>query len=126
MGSSVRVTEADVEEIMGDQSFSLDPYIDTAHRIVEDSLSGEGLSEATLTEIEKYYTAHIATLRNPVVKREVIDDAEIEYMRTSGMGLLSTSFGQIVNQLDTTGILRQNSKNPAYFWAPDILTEDLT
>jgi len=124
---SYRVTTEDVKNIMDEDivDFDLFPFIHTANIMITDMLSGTDLSDNMLIEIERYLTAHLACLRLPRIMEEEISDGSAKYMRkVMGGGLLSTDYGQIVTQLDTTGTLVNSLKPLAGVEAPDFMTED--
>ncbi len=122
----MRTTESEVGEIMGQQSFNLDPFIVTANQIIEAKGITNNLSDETLTEIEKYLAAHIATVRAPLMSRQSISDASEEYIRAGGdKGLSATDFGQVVLNLDVTGTFADSDKSGAEIQSYDVLTTDL-
>lgn len=107
-----RVTVNDVKDVI--ETDVVDPqiraFINTAHLMVEDLLTGEGLAENTLTEIERYLAAHLLTLRDPRPQQEKIgSEYSVTYQGKSGMGLQSTQYGQMALTLDTTGKLAEAS-----------------
>lgn len=99
-----RVTEAEVKVII-ETSLTLTPFIEAANTIINDRLLSSGLSEATLTKIELFLSAHLTTLRERQVSREKIGDAETTYEGRVEMGLNSSLYGQTAQLLDTTGTL---------------------
>lgn len=120
---SVRVTVDEVKEIMTNDPDNytisnavVEAMIRTANRAVDSIFSDDTTtSEAILTDIEKFYAAHllaISDLSNRVVE-EQIDDARVKYSVSSGKGLDSSGYGQIVKQLDTTGKMANLSKKSA-------------
>ncbi len=107
-----RVTVNDVKDIIETSMVDdqLRAFINTAHRMVVDLLTGEGLAENTLTEIERYLTAHLLTLRDPRPQREKIGlEYSVTYQGKSEMGLQATQYGQMALTLDTTGKLASAS-----------------
>jgi len=102
---AARVTDADVKAIF-DTAMDTTPFITTANLIVDEELVSFGLTEARLTEIEKYLAAHFACLKDPRIAKEKIGDAENTYQVVkAGNGLEGTSYGQQVQLLDSTGRL---------------------
>lgn len=103
-----RVTVNDIGDVI-DTSLAdnqIRAFINTAHRLVVDLLTGEGLAESTLTEIERYLAAHLLTLRDPRPQREKIgSEYSVTYQGKSEMGLQATQYGQMALTLDTTGKL---------------------
>lgn len=102
-----RVTDTDVKEIL-DTTVDTAPFITTAHLIVNEELFPQGLSEERLTEIEKYLAAHFACLKDPRLIQEKVGDATNTYegyQNRNRTGLSSTSYGEQVQFLDSTGRL---------------------
>lgn len=119
-----RVTDTEVKTIL-ETSIDTTPFITTANIIVTDRLSGEGLDADLLAQIELYLSAHLATFRDPRIKTEQIgaQQARAEYqMIAIGTGLDSTSYGQMVKMLDTTGIMATIGKKKVIFKALPIVT----
>jgi hypothetical protein len=96
-----------VKQILDNSALSdtiVDAYIVGANALVNDIL-GTGTS-TLLTEIEKWLTAHmISCTRERMAKREAAGGASIEYTGVYGENLSSTSYGQMVMTLDTTGAM---------------------
>jgi len=115
-----RVEPPEVEGLLGSVKYDLYPFVEAAHRIVEDNLAGT-LSEDTLTQIEKFLSAHLATVRTPLRSREEVESARFEYQRTT--------YGETVLRLDRTGTLasleKGNVAGSAGVYSPDILTKDV-
>jgi len=102
-----RVTAAEVLAIMDDVVLTdaqVAPYITGANAIVNEAL-GTGTSDI-LKEVERWMAAHmIAVTRERQAKKEGAGGASIEYAGEFGAGLRSTSYGQMVLALDTTGAM---------------------
>ena len=104
-----RVLPAEVKEII-DTELS-DPivvtFIDAANLTVTALLGSDTtLGAAQLKEIERWYTAHlIACTRARQVKSESVGDASVTYQGETGKGLDASMYGQMVKQLDTSGIM---------------------
>lgn len=86
----------------------VEPFLTAAQRLVADHLEGEGVADATLTEIERYLSAHFATLRDreAAPARESLDDYSVTYQGETGMHLEATHHGQTALLLDPTGKLQ--------------------
>ena len=121
-----RTTPAEIIALMGDDiDFDIQPFIHTSHVMVEEIIGDDSVSESILTEIEKYLTAHLVSIREPLILEESIDDSEAKYMRKiQGGGLHATDYGQMAMQLDTSGKLSESMKPAAGIYIPDILTKD--
>lgn len=102
-----RVTEADVRTII-DTSLGvgeIDPFITTANILVEGYLASTTLTEAVLTEIEKYLSAHCLSVKDQRVKAEKVDVLSTTYTGSFGEGLKNTQYGQMAILLDASGTL---------------------
>lgn len=94
----------------------LQPFIDTAHLIVDEELLNAGHSESRLKLIEMYLAAHLAVIsleRGGVVKK-TIGEAEETYQSSNQntTGLVTTRFGQQVITLDTSGRMAAITQHP--------------
>ena len=114
---AVRTTADNVNEVI--QTALTDTQIEAliahANRIVTARLGGEGLTTAVLTDIETWLTAHLIAIgkeRAPV--GEKIDDVWLTYLKYSTTEFLSsTSYGQYVLLLDTSGKMQVAQKQQA-------------
>lgn len=116
-----RTTSIEVKEIL-DTALTdavVESYINIANAIVTDELSGSTLmSAAQLEEIERWLTAHMITsTKERMGKSEKLGDASITYTGEFGMGLDSTTYGQMVKFLDKTGALAAMGKKKITFKA---------
>jgi len=114
-----RVTSDEVKEILkssaltGDQ---IDPFILGAHLYVNKVYADDtSMGETLLREIERWFTAHmIASSIERTTTDEKIGDAAVIYTGKFGEGLKSTPYGQMVLQLDVSGLMsRATGKQPA-------------
>lgn len=99
-----RTSASEVGDII-DTEKNIDSFITTANLIVNNNLEGEGLEDATLTEIEKWLTAHLINVADGVIKEEKLENVKESFSVKQGLGLDYTSYGQQVKLLDSTGIL---------------------
>jgi hypothetical protein len=114
-----RTTLLDVRALLAGQSIDVDDvdlfrYVTTASTLVDEELTGRGLSDALLKEIEKYLAAHfvaVADLPAGVDEQTIDRDQEVF---SELEGLKKTSFGQVAITLDVTGTLRQSGSQPAF------------
>ena len=112
---AVRVTDAEVKEII-ETTINTVPFIIAANLLVTNTLGSTGLSAATLTEIERWVSAHLVAIRVRQATKEKIADAEITFegnQTSMGKGLLATTYGQQAIMLDTTGALSSLGKKKA-------------
>lgn len=108
-----RVDSDEVKAII-DTSIAVDPFIATAHLLVDEELLSAGYSEARLTQIELYLAAHFACLKDPRLSKQKFGDGEDTFhMPKTGEGLSATSYGQQVAVLDSKSILSNLQKPKA-------------
>jgi len=104
-----RVEAADVRAILDDTALTgnqITVYITSANVFVTDALTGKGLSDDVLKEIERWMTAHMITVtRERMAKEEGAGGAYIKYAGEWGAGLASSSYGQMAINLDTSNTL---------------------
>lgn len=103
-----RIQATDLEDIFDTDltAIQLNAFIAGAHVIVNENLVGKGLSEALLTEIEKWLAAHLASIRDQRVQSEnIAGEYSVTYQGKTGLGLDATLYGQMVKQFDHTGTL---------------------
>ena len=111
-----RTTAADVIAIMEENDLTelqVTPFVDSANVMVNQVM---GTTETTdiLTEIEKWLAAHmIAIGKVRQTKTEKAGTAEVSYTGFWTLGLRSTSYGQMVVALDTTGAFADLDKKKA-------------
>lgn len=109
----MRTNATDVKAILGSTlaDATVESYITGANLTVTNLLTGKGLDDDTLEEIERWIAAHlIAVTRERTSKKEGAGGAFIEYTGEWGAGLSSTSYGQMSMMLDTTGTLKEFDK----------------
>jgi len=117
-----RIVNTEVANLIGeDPCVNFSSAINIAHTLVDEELSGSGLSEKRLKLIELLLAAHFAVLgieRGGIV-RETFGSASATYANPNNSltGFNSTRFGQQAVGLDTTGILDSltDVKKRAYF-----------
>ncbi len=107
-----RVTSSEVDNLIK-TNFDVDAFIATANLMVDETLVGQGLSDARLTQIELWLSAHftaVAEERGALTSSNK-GDSEEDYEIKVGEGLNMTRFGQQVLMLDTTGLLAEVGTN---------------
>lgn len=115
---AIRVTVDEVKAILpaGLADLPLAQFITTANLIVDEDLANKGLSAARLKEIEKYLSAHFATVTTGELKMRKVGDATDEFSKSSmQQGLKSTTFGQQAISLDTSKTLLGTDQLTASF-----------
>jgi len=119
---AVRTTATEVKGILDSCVLAdsvVDTYIATANRFINvvyaDSAS---LTDAQLEDIEMWLTAHmISVSRHRQTAAETIDDVTVKYTGYWSKQLESTSYGQMVLMLDTTGLMGNVGKRAAWIKA---------
>jgi hypothetical protein len=107
---AARVTQEEVLEIIDTSLTDLTVWINTANLFVGNTLSGAGLDETTLKEIERNLVAHFLSNRDMRVKAEKIDVISQTYAGQFGLGLNGTLYGQTAILLDSSGTLGAMAK----------------
>lgn len=113
---AVRTNESAVLVVMGrttNEGVNVDSYISTANLVINAAFARAGVveTEEILTEIEKWYTAHLLACSVwRQASEEKVGDATIKYVGEYGTGLDLTSYGQMVKQLDIKGVMQSVSK----------------
>lgn len=83
------------------------PFIETAHLLVDQYLGTVGYGEPLLTEMERWWAAHLVACAEPQVSAKQLGDTRLQYQTPQlGMGLEGTSYGQQVLLLDAQGLLQ--------------------
>lgn len=111
-----RTTIDTVKEILvtslGDSNITA--YINQANRIVTRVLGGEGLSSSLLTDIETWLTAHLITIsKERQANDKWVGDARVRYQGSFGEGLQTTTYGQMVLDMDTSGKMQESTMKRA-------------
>lgn len=111
-----RVTGDEVAHIIDvEDGADLVPFIDVANRYVTRVLGSE-LTEAVLTDIELYMSAHLVALSSEggAVTQERVGSSMIQFATSAfGKNLESTRYGQMAVILDTSGTLVSEGKKKA-------------
>jgi hypothetical protein len=98
-----------VEVSHGTKDADLQPFLDVAALIRSEDLAGSGLSSDRLNQIELYLAAHFYTTakeRGGLTSSKVGQSTDqFRQIKSDLQGLSSTSFGQAVLSLDTSGTL---------------------
>ncbi len=105
-----RVTSSEVKGLITTR-FDVDAFIATANLLVEESLVGQGLTDARLKTIELWLSAHfvaVAEERGALTGSDKGNSAET-YEIIVGTGLNMTRFGQQAISLDTSGVLAEDA-----------------
>ena len=102
------VTSAEVKAIYPTDA-DVAPFIEVADLLVQEELSGSGLSDARKKQVELYLAAHFAavTIEKGGIIRKKIGDSEEYYAtyKNDLVGLSSTTYGQQAITLDSSGTL---------------------
>jgi hypothetical protein len=109
-----RVTDEEVREILveyEDAAADLTPYIRPANDLVTELCLASGYSDSRLKDIELWLAAHLVacTPQAPQVSSESTG-ISTSYLKTVGLNLNLTTYGQQVMLIDTAGNLAQLNK----------------
>jgi len=99
-----RVSDTKVRNIRpSDNITDYSPFIESANVIVDDinTKFGKTFTEARLTQIELWLSAHYASAQDPLVARERFEQAEATYQVGNRQlsGIMSDKYGQTANTL---------------------------
>lgn len=95
-----------VESIMetGVAALEIEAIITVANRMVTTIVGSSSLTEEELTDIETWLSAHIIAIgKERQALSERVNDIWITYQGKFGEGLKTTTYGQMVLMLDSTG-----------------------
>jgi hypothetical protein len=117
-----RVTATEVKEIMDNCNKSdsvIEVFINSASVLITKIFAEDTvLTDEELKEIERWFTAHmIASTIFRMTTDERLGEASVKYSGQFGMGLDSTSYGQMVKLLDRTGKITEIGMKRATFMA---------
>lgn len=103
------VTSADVQAILDTDldAYDIQVFLATASLLVSEELSSAGFSSARTDQITKYLAAHLCTFKSPQGRLTSLTSSGIrqEFSGAFGEGLRSSTYGQMVLALETTGVL---------------------
>ena len=105
---AVRTTSAKVLEILDGCTVSstvVDSFIGTASRVLDSVFSSDSsMTTAQLQDIETWLAAHlISSTLHRQSSQEEVDGASVQYTGYWSKNLDSTSYGQMVMVIDTSG-----------------------
>jgi hypothetical protein len=110
----MKTTAANVRSIMdtGLEDSEINKIIEMADRLIDTNLAEAGLTDAVLADISTYLTAHLIAIGK---ERQVIGEKVQDIWLTfpgpeKKEGLRSTTFGQMVIFLDSSGTMLEASK----------------
>ena len=117
-----RVTSAEVKLIMDGcttDSATINAFITSASLLIDRVyVNDTSMTDALLKEIERWMAAHmIASTVFRTTSDEKVGDASVKYTGQWGKKLESTSYGQMVLMLDTTGLMANAGKMAATIYA---------
>ena len=126
-------TPSEVREIISGCTLTddqVDPFVLAAHLYLNKVYAEDtSLGDTLRREIERWFTAHMIVSigfggtggqTTGTIIREKIGEAEVEYANTAikaGSGVMSTAYGRMALQLDTSGLLASAGKKPASIYA---------
>jgi len=114
----MRTTRSDVKAVIQTalEDNEIQILMEMANRMVTESLLSSSLSTAVLKDIETWLSAHLIAIgkeRQP--SEEKVQDIWIRYQGKFGESLRSTTFGQMVLMLDTSGAFDSTTKRKVSF-----------
>jgi hypothetical protein len=120
---AVLATYSDVQTLIDDSAISsnyITRILTTVDliltKIYEDSDCE--ISDALLTELQKYFAAHIiASTTSRMARVEKLGEAQVEYIGKFGVGLDLTPYGQMLKLLDPCGLIAKTGKQAASIYA---------
>lgn len=119
---AVRTTATEVKLIMDNCTLAdstVEAYIVGANAWIDNILGTDTtLGDTLLETLEQWFTAHMISVSTcRTASKEKLGDASLEYTGTWGQDLSSTSYGQMVLTLDTTGKLAAAGKRSATMYS---------
>lgn len=122
---TLRVTDAEVKEIIETSITDTTPFITTANVLIDavlsDDIAAGDLSDAVLEQMELWLSAHFVAVRQGAPKMEKAGDGAVTYFGKDGVGLESTPYGQQVLAIDITGKLKSAGAKTAKIQTIDFL-----
>ena len=115
-----RTTVAEVKTIIETSldAEDIECYISDANAVVTDVLGDTDMGATLLSKIEKWLTAHLITMsRERMARIEEVDDARVEYAGRTGLYLDSTTYGQTVKTMDSSGRMSGLGGKEAGLWS---------
>ena len=115
---AIRTTAAEVLQILDGCTVSstvVDTFIGTASRLLDSVFSTDSsMTAAQLRDIETWLTAHlISSTLHRQTSGEQVDGASVKYTGYWSKDLESTSYGQMVKVIDTSGKMANVGKKLA-------------
>lgn len=93
-----------------DASIDLAPFIAAANAMVTDIAVESGHSSERLQLIETWLAAHFYTVRDPRVTSEKAGTVGASYQSAVDLNLATSHYGQMAMVLDSSGLLRGESR----------------
>jgi hypothetical protein len=102
-----RIIDSEVKLVFPEAKQDTATFIETATLIVDEKLTGLGMSDERLKRIELYLAAHFAalTVERGAPRRLRQGETVEEFFQDIGPGFRQTRFGQQALLLDTSGVL---------------------
>ena len=94
------------------------PFIIQANAIITSRLSGEGLPDTLLKDIETWFAAHLISItKQRQTHEEKVGDIWVRYQMNPAGFLNQSTYGQTVLFLDTSGRMQEATKQKAWIKA---------
>ena len=114
MATRSRTSEKAVRKIVNTSTdYSLTPFIETAHIVVDriESNDSDGVMTAgELEVVERWLSAHFYSIQDQMLSARSTEGASGTFQGTTAMYLESTTYGQQAILLDETGYLENLNK----------------
>ena len=111
-----RTSSALVEQIWQQDTnvSNFGPFIIAANIVVTNAFANKSVDASILKEIERWLSAHFATVLEPSVLEEEHDEAKLKYaLPKMGDGLQASMYGKMALSLDPVGALLEIGKRSA-------------
>ena len=103
-------TDTLVRSIINPKRSDITQFITDANAFIDRILGGKGLTEAQLTTIQTYFTAHLITVEERQPLEDEYGTTRVEFNINENMYLGSSSYGMQACVFDTTGTLTNLGK----------------
>lgn len=120
---AVLATYSDVQNLMQDTTIDstyITNILTTVDRILTKVYEYYGgvIGDDLLTEIQKYYAAHIiASTTQRITSEEKVGEAQIKYIGKWDVGFNATPYGQLLLALDISGLIAKSAMKAASIYA---------
>jgi hypothetical protein len=93
-----------------ESGISLEPFIDVANTMVNNTIDTTALDANTLEKIERYLAAWLYAIRDKRRTQERVDEVTEQFQHVEDLALNCNEYGQTAMLLDITGALARLNK----------------